>query len=208
MLSLKGKNGEYIPVIFRPFHELNGDWFWWGGKNCTPEEIKQLYRFTAHYLRDEKNVHNLLYAFNTDRFASKEVYLERYPGDEWVDIIGFDIYQGNNIKKNEDFIREFDRTLTTLEEIAKEKNKIPALTEFGYNGLPDSTWWTTVFLKTLETHQIAYVLAWRNTDDKPQTQSGFYVPYKGQASEKDFVKFYEADKTLFQKDIGKEKIYD
>jgi len=207
MLSLKGKNGEYIPVIFRPFHELNGDWFWWGGKNCTPEEIKQLYRFTENYLRDEKNVHNLLYAFNTDRFASKEAYLERYPGDEWVDIIGFDIYQGNSIRKNETFIQEFDKTLTTLEGIAIERNKIPVLTEFGFNGLPDSTWWTKVFLKTLETHHIAYVLAWRNAGTKSQTQFEYYVPYKGQASEKDFVQFYKSEKTLFQKDVAKEKIY-
>jgi hypothetical protein len=205
MLSLRGKKGELIPVIFRPFHELNGDWFWWGGKNCTPEEIKQLYRFTEHYLRDEKNVHNLLYAYNTDRFSSKEVYLERYPGDEWVDIVGFDIYQRN---KNEDFIKEFDRTLSTLEEIAQEKNKIPALTEFGFNGLPDSSWWTKVFLKTLETHHIAYVLGWRNAGYKSQTQFEFYVPYKGQASEKDFVEFYNSDKTFFQKDIAREKIYE
>ena len=96
MLDLKGKHGEFIPVIFRPFHELNGDWFWWGGKNCTPEELKQLYQFTESYLRDTKNVHNLLYAYNTDKFYSKEEYLKRYPGDEWVDVIGFDIYQAYN----------------------------------------------------------------------------------------------------------------
>jgi hypothetical protein len=37
MLSLKGQHGELIPVIFRPFHELNGSWFWWGEKNCSPD---------------------------------------------------------------------------------------------------------------------------------------------------------------------------
>jgi len=207
MLSLKGKNGEFIPVIFRPFHELNGDWFWWGGKNCKPEEIKKLYRFTETYLRDQKNVHNLLYAFNTDRFLSKAAYLERYPGDDWVDIIGFDIYQQNNIKKNEDFIREFDRTLSTLEEIAKEKNKIPALTEFGYEGVPDSLWWTKVFLKTLSSHQIAYVLGWRNAGYISPGQADFYVPYRGQKSERDFVGFYNSDKTIFQKEITRMEMY-
>ncbi len=30
ILNVKGKNDEYIPIIFRPFHELNGNWFWWG----------------------------------------------------------------------------------------------------------------------------------------------------------------------------------
>jgi hypothetical protein len=87
LLALKGKHGEYIPIIFRPFHELNGDWFWWGGKNCTPDELKQLYQFTESYLRDKKNVHSLLYAYNTDKFYSKDEYLKRYPGDEWVDLI-------------------------------------------------------------------------------------------------------------------------
>ncbi|HXL54719.1 MAG TPA: glycosyl hydrolase [Chitinophagaceae bacterium] len=207
MLSLKGSKGEYIPVIFRPFHELNGSWFWWGGKNCTPDELKRLYQFTESYLRDEKHVHNLLYAYNTDKFYSKEEYLEKYPGDEWVDIIGFDIYQANNTAKNEDFIHHANNMLAILDSVATEKNKIPALTEFGYNGLPDINWWTNTFLKAIEPHKIAYVLAWRNAGYRSPTQYEFYVPYKGQASAQDFTKFYQSDKTLFQKDVTKENLY-
>ena len=207
MLSLKGARQEYIPVIFRPFHELNGSWFWWGGKNCTPDEIKKLYQFTVAYLRDRKNVHNLLYAYNTDRFSDQDAYLERYPGDEWVDITGFDIYQGNSIAKNELFIRELDKSLSTLEKIALERNKIPALTEFGYNGLPDSSWWTHVLLKAIGKHKIAYVLAWRNAGRKSGSQYEFYVPYKGQGSANDFVQFYQAGQTLFQKDVSMLKLY-
>jgi hypothetical protein len=41
-LNLKGRNGELIPIIFRPFHELNGNWFWWGEKWCTPRNINRL----------------------------------------------------------------------------------------------------------------------------------------------------------------------
>ncbi|HEX3935003.1 MAG TPA: glycosyl hydrolase, partial [Puia sp.] len=125
MLSLKDDHGTNIPVIFRIFHELNGDWFWWGGKNCTPEELKQLWHFTVAYLRDKKQVHNLLYAYNTDKFASAEAWLERYPGDEWTDISGFDIYQRGD---NASFSADFGRMLTTLESIAAEHHKIPALT--------------------------------------------------------------------------------
>ena len=80
-----------------------------------------------------------MYAYNTDRFYSKEEYLERYPGDEWVDVIGFDIYQANNTANNEEFIKDSGNMLATLNSVATEHNKIPALTEFGYNGLPDST---------------------------------------------------------------------
>jgi hypothetical protein len=204
MNGLKGNQGEFIPVIFRPYHELNGNWFWWGGKHCTPDEFKKLWTFTVSYLRDEKKLHHLLYAYNTDRFNSEEEYLVKYPGDEWVDVIGFDIYQRNSGK--EKYIQDIGQMLSTLESIATEKNKIPALTEFG-GSLSDSSWWTGTFFKVLSKHKIAYVLGWRNAGAKPGGESEYYVPYKGHKSENDFKKFYKEQKTLFQKDISKEKLY-
>lgn len=203
--TLKGKRGEYIPVIFRPFHELNGSWFWWGKNHCSPQEIKELFRFTVQYLRDEKKLHHLLYAFNTDRFTSKEEYLERFPGDEWVDIIGFDIYQRNN--NHSAFEKDVDGMLSTLVRIAQEKNKIPALTEFGYSGLPAVRWWTETFWKAIEKHQISFVLAWRNAGKKSDGSEEFYVPYKQQQSAVDFVRFYKLKRTLFGKDAGRLKLY-
>ncbi|MDQ2751770.1 MAG: glycoside hydrolase family 26 protein [Bacteroidota bacterium] len=207
MQSLKGSKGEAIPVIFRPFHELNGSWFWWGKANCTPDELKKLYQFTEHYLRDVKGVHNLLYAYNTDRFATKEEFMERYPGDAYVDVIGFDIYQKGDVAANETFITDLDKSLTTLEAIAKERDKIPALTEFGYNEVPDSTWWTNVLWQGLKNHHIAYALAWRNAGDKGNGEVEYWMPYKGQQSAADFVKFYNLPQTLFAKDAEKEKLY-
>src|SRR5690606_35619646 len=46
MMFLKGPGGELIPVLFRPYHELTGSWFWWGRNLCTAEEYKTLWRFT------------------------------------------------------------------------------------------------------------------------------------------------------------------
>jgi len=206
--SLKGKNGEAIPVIFRPFHELNGSWFWWGKNHATPDEIKQLYQFTVTYLRDTKKLHNLLYAFNTDRFASREEYLERYPGDEWVDVIGFDIYQrGDGETANQQFVTDLDNMLGTLESIAWVRGKIPALTEFGYNAVPDSKWWTNVLWKALQHHRISYALGWRNAGLKANGQAEYYVPYKNEKSAADFVTFFKEQQTLFQKDIANENLY-
>src|SRR5450631_121510 len=90
ILSLKTKNSVPIPVILRLFHELSGNWFWWGKDHCTPEEFKQLWHFTISYLRDTKNIHQFLYAYNTDRFSSKEDYLLKFPGNDWTDILCFD----------------------------------------------------------------------------------------------------------------------
>lgn len=204
MNGLKGSKDEFIPVIFRPYHELNGNWFWWGGSNASTEEFKQLWRFTVTYLRDEKKLHHLLYAYNTDRYSSQQEYLEKYPGDEWVDVIGFDIYQRNS--PNDKFIADISKMLSTLESIAKEKNKIAAVTEFGGN-TQDNNWWTDTFLKGIREYKISYVLGWRNAGWKQGGEFEHYVPYKGHASSNDFIKFYQADKTLFQKDVSKEKLY-
>ena len=205
MQSLKGKQGEAIPVIFRPFHELNGSWFWWGKNFCTPAELKQLYQFTVTYLRDIKKVHNLLYAFNTDRFANAGEYLERYPGDEWVDVLGFDIYQRNN--DNAQFIKELDSSLGILEQLATAKHKIAALTEFGYGALPDSTWWTKVLLPAIGAHKIAYALAWRNAGLKNDGKYEYYVPFKGEASAPDFRLLYNNPRTLFEREAALKKMY-
>jgi hypothetical protein len=205
--DLKGSHGEAIPIILRLFHEINGNWFWWGGQHSTPDDLKQLWHFTIAYLRDGKRLHNLLYAYNTDRFSSKEDYLEKYPGDEWVDVLGFDIYQTGNIRESHRFRVELEKTLSLLESIAGEKNKIAALTEFGFNGLSDSAWWTGTFAPALHDHRISYVMAWRNAGQKDSGQPEFYVPYKGQASAEDFMRFYKDDRTLFLRDVAKEKLY-
>jgi len=97
--------------------------------------------------------------------------------------------------------------LAMLEKIAGEKNKIPALTEFGYAQVPDSSWWTNVLFKALERHKISYALAWRSAGAKSSGEVEYYLPFKGQVSEKDFIKFYNEPKTLFQKDITKEQLY-
>ncbi len=202
--GLKGKDGEFIPVIFRPFHELNGNWFWWGGKHCSDDEFKKLWKFTVKYLRDQKNIHHLLYAYNTDRFSTRKEYLAKYPGDEWVDVIGFDIYQRNTPK--EKFIQELQSMFSILGSIATEHHKIPALTEFGGN-LSDSSWWTGTFLNALGEHRISFILGWRNAGMKPGGQFEYYVPYKGHSTAVDFLKFYNSGKILFEKQVASNKLY-
>jgi beta-mannanase len=197
-LSLKDDRGNLIPVIFRPFHEHSGNWFWWGHKNCTTDEYIRLWRFTVEYLRDTKNIHNLIYAYsNTDGFVNEQEYLERYPGDDYVDLLGFDAYQFGNVN-NSDFTSHVSQKLELLTDIAKKKNKLAALTESGFEQIPYATWWTDVLWEAIKNQKIAYVLIWRNAHNKP---NHYYVPFPGQVSEKDFVDFYNLPQTLFLKDI-------
>ncbi len=66
-------------------------------------------------MRDIKQVRNLLYAFNTDKFYTTDEFLERYPGDEYADIIGFDIYQRAG---KQEFIKDANNMLAMLDSIA------------------------------------------------------------------------------------------
>jgi mannan endo-1,4-beta-mannosidase len=87
--TIKGNDGKQVPMIFRPWHEFDGDWFWWGKSHCTTEEFRSLWKFTVSFLRDSMEVHNFIYAFSPDCiFKTEGEYLERYPGNEWVDMVG------------------------------------------------------------------------------------------------------------------------
>jgi len=197
MLSLKGNDGELIPVVFRPYHELTGSWFWWGKALCTSEEFIQLWQFTINYLTSEKNVHNLLYAYSTDNFDTEEYFLDRYPGNEFVDVIGFDDY--GSIREQESASKTINE-LHLIASIADRLDKIPAWTETGLASIPIADWWTETILKRIKTDsltcRIAWVLVWRNA--RPDHH---YAPFVGHSSAADFKKFRDDDCILFEDEL-------
>ncbi len=195
--DLKGPKGEAVPIIFRPFHEHNGDWFWWGAKWCTPDEYKQLWHFTIDYLRKTKGLHNIITAYSPDRFKSREEYLERYPGDDYIDILGHDNYGDfKSLQTKEQAVQ----ALEILVSLAEERNKVAALTETGLETLPNPTWWMDVLLEvikaSLSTKKLAWVLVWRN--GRPDH---YYAPYPGQASAENFKAFERDSLTFFMEDL-------
>jgi mannan endo-1,4-beta-mannosidase len=197
--SLTDENGKPIPVVFRPYHEHTGSWFWWGQKLCTTQQFIDLWRFTFDYLTKTKNVHNLLFAYSASGdFTTAAEYLERYPGDNYIDVIGFDYYQFKPDEKQK-FINDVSTKLGILTAIAQEHNKIPALTEAGFESLPDSTWWTGTIWPAIKDHKISWFLVWRNAHYRIDH---FYAPYPGQKTEKDFIEFYNLPGTLFRNDLG------
>ncbi len=195
--TLKDSTGKPIPLIFRPFHEFDGSWFWWGKNFCSSNEFKRLWRTTVEYLRDKRGLRNILYAYSPDRnFYTEEEYLERYPGDEYVDILGIDDYY--DFMPDGDGIQWIQKKLAIVTSIAKRKNKIAAFTETGLEGIVDSSWWTEKLYKTIEgdSIKIAYLMVWRNAN-----KNHHYAPYKGHPSEDDFVKFTLTKKILLEKDL-------
>lgn len=198
--SLKTEKGKAIPVIFRPWHEMTGGWFWWGSNSCTPEEYKQLYRMTVDRFR-RAGLTNVVWSYSpgADAKETAERFLTYYPGDEYVDMIGTDAYQ---FSTTQDFISLVQNEMKIMSGIARKHGKLFALTEAGYRNTPQSDWFTQGLLPSISDSGASYVLLWRNAWDNPEENFG---PAPDKNTSDDFRKFYADKQTLFLKDIKKIK---
>ncbi|MBQ8931647.1 MAG: beta-mannanase [Ruminiclostridium sp.] len=104
-----------VPVLWRPLHEASGGWFWWGAKGS--DAYKKLWVYLYEELTYKYGCNNLIWVFN----GQKDDW---YPGDEYVDIVGEDIYPGERVYA--------PQTAKFKEALAySDSNKIVALTENG-----------------------------------------------------------------------------
>ena len=164
-----------IAALWRPFHEAAGSatlkngngkaWFWWGGDGASVQ--KQLWIALYDRLR-EKGVHNLVYVWTTQNYNGNSSQYNNdddwYPGDEYVDIIGRDLY-AYTAAQNEQEFREIQaryphkmvalaecgidaNTNTTFSEVADLWNAGARWSWFmGWYGssLPSNSWWSNAF---------------------------------------------------------------
>ena len=133
-LKALGDNG--VPVIWRPLHESNGDWFWF----CTSQDgitldssyLRRMWIFIYDLYTNELGLNNLIWCYSPNTSSNTEDkpgglmspwYC--YPGDEYVDMVGADWYTGGNyeIGANDNYRQLIERT-----------GKIGAITEFGPSG--------------------------------------------------------------------------
>jgi len=109
---------QNIPILWRPLHESEGGWFWWGAKGPGP--FKQLWRLLHQRLTQHHGLHHLIWVLTSEDPAW-------YPGDDVVDIIGVDAYPSD---KSDPLSSNWERLKARF-----DGKKLIALTEFG--GVPD-----------------------------------------------------------------------
>lgn len=80
-----------VPVLFRPLHEAEGGWFWWGAEG--PEPCVELYRLLYDKFTNEYGLDNLIWVWTSSAYDTSEQW---YPGDDVVDIIGYDKYNAKD----------------------------------------------------------------------------------------------------------------
>lgn len=113
--QLKRLEKAGVPVIWRPLHEASGGWFWWGAKGS--DAYKKLWKYLYNELTNTYGCNNLIWVYNGQS-------ADWYPGDEYVDIVGEDIYPGNHV---------YDPQVSRFKQATNygSKTKITALTENG-----------------------------------------------------------------------------
>ncbi|UJR27042.1 hypothetical protein I4U23_008346 [Adineta vaga] len=135
-----------VTVLFRPFHEMNGEWFYWGNQDA--QTFKNVWIDMFNYLTNTKNLHNLLWVYSPDH--SRGNRLAYYPGSAYVDIVALDVYTDDPNNMN-----GYDEMITL--------NKVFALGEIGPSTVNNQFEYTR-WLTAIETKfpQVAYFLAWND----------------------------------------------
>lgn len=171
-----------FPLVFRPFHEMNGNWFWWGSEALGPAEYRDLYRLVVEYLRF-RGVRNLIYAWSPNTPFGDDWY----PGDGYVDVLGLDSYEPGVGPGNDH--RQFVADLQALGALAARHGKLAALCETGcrmeggrhrYPGqVPD--FWSRCVLGGIKAAGVPLVwaMSWYQRDWSRRGESQYYIPYPG-----------------------------
>ena len=199
--SMTLEDGSLIPIIFRPWHENTGSWFWWGQRLCTDEQYIALWQMTFDQLVGERGLKDMLWAYSPSSSGLRECAMGRYPGDDIIVIIGVDRYAGAHQQAvNPSYISGMQKDLEFLGGVAQEHNLLLAVTETGQEGQDCPLWWTEELLPALEGYPVCYVLTWRNAWDEGHP-GHWFSSFPGAVNENDFLKFYNSSKTLFLNDI-------
>lgn len=96
---LKQLQEANVPILWRPYHEMNGSWFWWGGHYKGEFKTRDLYKAMFDRYVNYHKLNNLIWVWNVDRIHNEETEHKHYfPGLEYVDILSLDVY-GNDYKQ-------------------------------------------------------------------------------------------------------------
>ncbi|MDE5718289.1 MAG: hypothetical protein K2I53_11885 [Lachnospiraceae bacterium] len=216
--------GDGVTILFRPFHENTGSWFWWGAALCDEQAYINLFRYTVDYLKETKDVHNMLYVYGPGSEASSVAeYGARYPGDAYVDMIGYDLYHQMPTQASEPgYLASIKKQNTILRDFANAHGKLYAITETGVadkdasggdialkrsgNEVPD--WYMQLLDEISEDGGICYFLVWANFSEN----GSFYLPYVIEKKENgilhghemldEFIKFYNDGRSVFATDMN------
>jgi hypothetical protein len=193
-LSLKDEEGNFIPVIFRPFHSANLPKYWWNVEQNSPEEYKQLWIMSVDYLRINKKVNHLLYTYSVSNVKNPDEFAAYYPGNHYVDIVGSEVYFTLETDPNgEIFKKDLERNLAVITTFSKKNKKIPSITEIGLEGIKVFNFFSDYVYPIVTKYPVSYMLFWRNAHDN---KGLYFIPVPGHPACDDFILFVNKPEIL------------
>lgn len=166
--ELKDENGEQIPCIFRPLHEMSDDWQFWGTGSVSTEDFKDMFKLIVDELKSISNEVLICYCPDSNAMIDEESYFTWYQGDDYVDLIGFDDYTAKI-----DSVNYFITKMNQISVWALKRNKIPNIGET--DAQKNTTWYSSVMMKTLKhinvcvplfcLYEVYYVIGQQNEED-------------------------------------------
>jgi mannan endo-1,4-beta-mannosidase len=183
---------DTVPIVFRPFHEMNGNWFWWGSAATSATNYRALYALTVDYVKDRTK--SVLFCWS----PNLPLDFNYYPGDEYVDLVGLDYYEIN--------AATLRTQLGSLVDFAEQHEKITVLSETGNRVTGDnaSLYWNQTVLPAIvddpagKAWKISWLLTWINA-----SWSFPYVPHasSSQTAKNSFISFKESPYIIFGNEI-------
>ena len=193
--ELKGSDGKNIPLILRPFHEHTQSWSWWGTSCTTEAQFKALWQYFVNYMK-KSGAHSFIYAISPQMDSKKtdDEFFFRWPGDDYVDFIGMDCYQGinNNV---------FVSNLKALSRISSKKKKPAGVTETGVEGFKNENYWIDNIAAPMAGRKMSLLVTWRNKYDEMEQGSHYFSVFPGHPSEESFRTMYARPDTYFCNDL-------
>lgn len=191
-------DGIPVPVIFRPFHENNGDWFWWSpsetNKDAYHAAIQTVWQWTVNFVHNTEDHHAMLWAYapagGRDGGLTTANYFDLAPTLSQIDVLGYDRY-GDFAGEAADGIRE----VRAVVELAERYGKIAAVTEIGHNYQGKrNMWpqhvWSKHTLGALKDDpvatRVAWMLMWLNYPHANSCEGQYFGPHANHDNAIDF----------------------
>lgn len=188
---------EPVPFIFRPFHEMNGNWYWWGTDCNSPESFIRAFNYTRWYFEDHLGLDQIVWMFTPSSPSTESVavsnFKEYYPGSASVDIVAFDRYSDEEL-----YLHDMRRDCHIMSEFAAAKGKLFTISETGITGgiqnIKNKSWFHSDFSAAIreKCSTAIYALTFSDYDS-----SKYWIPLDGQDTYHGFVKMYDESDSVF-----------
>ncbi|MCR5394838.1 MAG: glycoside hydrolase family 26 protein [Bacteroidales bacterium] len=191
--SLSTRNGSNIPYVFQPWDKADAPDYWWGTPHCSDKQYQRLWLMLKDYLKSRLYSNPIwCYTASLTDGTGKEASMHRYPGADYVDMIGLDARQ---TVPDSLYREQLSTQLAVIDGMARSQQKFMAITACGIDQSPTADWWSRIFVPLVTRYPLCFVITGTNTP------SSNYGPSPETSTADDFLRLVRQHLLLLLPDI-------